>query len=75
VDINKTSAMGFFDFIKRWSKRENDRTLERAEEESRMTPHERDVFEEDFEGRKADTEAREWFPGASTLGADEEDGA
>lgn len=53
--------MGFFDFIKRWSKSEDDRALERAEEESRMTPQERDAFEEDFEGRQADTRVEERF--------------
>jgi hypothetical protein len=38
-----------------WSKDE----LERAEEETRMTPAERDVAEEDFEGRKDETFVRE----------------
>lgn len=56
--------MGFFDFIKRWSKHEDDRALERAEEETRMTPHERDVFEEDYEARKDDTLIEERDPGS-----------
>jgi hypothetical protein len=64
--------MGFFDFIKRWKKAEDDRTLERAEEETRMTPHERDVSEEDYEARRDDINTGEWEPGASSLIEDED---
>jgi hypothetical protein len=49
--------MGLKDFFQRWSKREDARAVERAEEESRMTPYERDVDREDFEGRKDDIAA------------------
>jgi hypothetical protein len=34
-------------------------TLERADEETRMTPLERDAAQEEFEARKADIAARE----------------
>jgi hypothetical protein len=36
-------------------------SLERAEEETRMTPIERDVAEEDYEARKDDVAARDSF--------------
>jgi hypothetical protein len=37
--------------VRSWWNRD---AVERAEEETRMTPHERDVAEEDFEGLKDD---------------------
>jgi hypothetical protein len=46
--------MGLKQFFQRWSKGEDARVAERAEEESRLTPHERDVEGEDFEARKDD---------------------
>jgi hypothetical protein len=49
--------MGLKELFQRWSKREDARAIERAEEESRMTPFERDVDREDFEGRKDDLQA------------------
>jgi hypothetical protein len=51
--------MGLKDLFSRWSKGEDERALERAEEESRMTAFERDVDQEDFEGRKDDLYAPE----------------
>ena len=51
--------MGLKDLFSRWSKGEDERVIERAEEESRMTPFERDVDREDFEGRKDDLFATE----------------
>jgi hypothetical protein len=51
--------MGLKDLFSRWSKGEDERAIERAEEESRMTPLERDVDREDFEGRKDDLYATE----------------
>jgi hypothetical protein len=47
--------MGLKDLFKRWSKAEDARAIERAEEDSRGTALERDVEQEDFEGRKQDT--------------------
>jgi hypothetical protein len=41
----------------------NKDTLERAEEEARMTPIERDRAEEDYEGRKDDTAAASYLGG------------
>jgi hypothetical protein len=46
--------MGLKQFFQRWSKSEDARVIERAEEESRLTPFERDVAGEDFEARKDD---------------------
>lgn len=51
--------MGLKGLFSRWSKGEDERAIERAEEESRMTPFERDVDREDFEGRKDDLYATE----------------
>ncbi|HEV8459768.1 MAG TPA: hypothetical protein VGQ38_03590 [Gaiellaceae bacterium] len=47
--------MGLKDLFKRWSKAEDERAIERAEEDSRGTAFERDLEQEDFEGRKQDT--------------------
>jgi hypothetical protein len=46
--------MGLKRFFSRWTKGEDARALERADEETRMTPEERDVAEEDYEARKDD---------------------
>jgi hypothetical protein len=46
--------MGLKDFFQRWSKGEDARVTERAEEESGLTGHERAVDGEDFEARKDD---------------------
>ena len=59
--------MGLKELFQRWSKGEDTRTVEQAEEESRMTPYERDVDREDFEGRKDDLLAGRDRPGADTL--------
>jgi hypothetical protein len=66
--------MGLKDLFSRWSKGEDERALERAEEETRMTPFDRDVDQEDFEGRKDDlfaiereTSGAESYPAAEEL--------
>ena len=59
--------MGLKQLFQRWSKGEDARTIERAEEESRMTPYERDVDGEDFEARKDDLLAGRDRAGADTL--------
>ncbi len=46
--------MGLKDVFRRWSKGEDERALERAEEETRMTPVEQALDSEDFEGKKED---------------------
>lgn len=51
--------MGRKDVFSRWPKGEDERAIERAEEESRMTTFERDLDLEDFEGRKDDVYATE----------------
>ncbi len=59
--------MGLRELFQRWTKGENARTIERGEEESRMTPVERDVDREDFEGRKDDLLAGRDRAGADAL--------
>ena len=59
--------MRLLSFFKRWSKGEDDRALERAEAESRMTPLERDVDREDYEGRKDDSYIGGSFSGAEAM--------
>jgi hypothetical protein len=49
--------MGLKDLFSRWTKTEDARALERAKLESRLSPEERALDQEDFEGRKADTAA------------------
>ena len=61
--------MGLLSFFKRWSKGEDERALERAESESRMTPLERDVAHEDYEGRKDDSYIGGSFAGAEAMEA------
>jgi hypothetical protein len=48
--------VSILDRIRSWWNRDD---LERAEEETRMTTHERDVAEEDFQARKDDVAVRE----------------
>ncbi|HEY3961820.1 MAG TPA: hypothetical protein VGL84_04785 [Gaiellaceae bacterium] len=67
MDISQTVAMGFFDFIKRWSKVGDDRALERAEEETRMSTHDREIFEEDYEARKDDAFIEQRDPGSGSF--------
>ncbi len=62
--------MGLRDILRRWSTTEDDRAVERAVEESQMTPIERDIDRKDFEGRKDDLAA-----GSSRAGAAAEDAA
>ncbi|HEX5448659.1 MAG TPA: hypothetical protein VFW85_01210 [Gaiellaceae bacterium] len=61
--------MGLLSFFKRWSKAEDDRALERAEGETRMTPLERDIGREDYEGRKDDSYIAGSFAGAEATEA------
>jgi hypothetical protein len=63
--------MGLMDRIRGWWNKD---TLERADEETRMTQAERDVAEEDFEGRKEDVEIRSGrlAGGAADYESDEE---
>ena len=46
--------MGLKRFFSRWTHGEDDRALERADEETQMTAPERDVDREDYEERKDD---------------------
>ena len=61
--------MGLKDLFSRWSKREDQRSIERAEEESGMTPAERAFDQEDFEGRKDDIAAGSTWAGREAEGA------
>jgi hypothetical protein len=56
--------MGLKELFQRWTKGANAEAIERAEEESGMTPYERDVDQEDFEGRKQDLRVGGWPHGA-----------
>jgi hypothetical protein len=55
--------MGLKDLWQRWTKGENTRAIAKAEEESGMTPYERDVDQEGFEDRKDDLLAGRDRPG------------
>ncbi len=68
--------MGLKQFFQRWTKSEDARAVERAEAETGMTPHERDVDQEDFEGKKEDLAAGSSFRGeaAEDVAADDLDG-
>ncbi len=57
--------MGLKRIFGRWSKGEDERAVERAENEAQMTPVDRAVDREDFEGRKDDIVA-----GSSRAGSD-----
>jgi hypothetical protein len=68
--------MGLKRFFQRWTKGEDARAIERTDEESRMTPHERDVASEDFEAQKDDVAAESSLRGqaARDVAADDLDG-
>jgi hypothetical protein len=57
------SHVSLFRRLSAWWNRD---AAERAEEETRMTPHERDVAEEDFEGRKDDVATDSGFLAGGT---------
>ncbi len=61
--------MGLKDLFSRWTKGEDRRATERAEDESRMTPEERAFDQEDFEGRKEDLASGSTWAGREAEGA------
>ena len=61
--------MGLKDLFSRWTKSEDRRATERAEDESRMTPEERAFDQEDFEGRKEDLASGSTWAGREAEGA------
>ena len=61
--------MGLKDLFSRWTKGEDRRATERAQEESRMTPEERAFDQEDFEGRKEDLASGSTWAGREAEGA------
>lgn len=65
--------MGLKDLFSRWSKGEDQRAIERAEEESSLTPAERAFDKEDFEGRKDDIAAGSTWAGREAEGAASDD--
>ena len=68
--------MGLRDLFSRWSKGEDERAIERAEEESQahVSSHERAVDHEDYEGRKEDLYSLEHdYPGAEAAATADED--
>jgi hypothetical protein len=60
----QTPGMGLKELFQRWTKGSNAEAIARAEAESGMTPYERDVDQEDFEGRKQDLRVGSWPHGA-----------
>jgi hypothetical protein len=56
-------------FFSRWSKGEDERAIERAELESRMSPVERAADSEDFEARKDDVAAQSSWAGSEAIDA------
>ena len=65
--------MGLKDLLRRWTKGEDERAIERAEERTRMTPVERDVDREDFEARKDDVASMSQWPGQQAAEAARDD--
>jgi len=65
--------MGIKQLFQRWSKGEDARAVERAKEESDMTPYERDVDREDFEARKDDIAATRGPAGSAAADVAAED--
>jgi hypothetical protein len=61
--------MGLRDLLARLTKARDESTLERAEEESHMTPSERDLDREDFEARKDDTRVAGSWEGSEAIDA------
>ena len=57
--------MSLKDLFKRWTKAEDDRAIERAVEDSRGTAYERDIEQENFEGRKQDLRTGSSFAGSA----------
>lgn len=65
--------MGLKQLFQRWSKGEDARAIERVEEESQLTPFERDVDQEDFEAGKDDLRSTRGAEGAAAVDVARED--
>jgi fumarylacetoacetate (FAA) hydrolase family protein len=66
--------MGLKSFFSRWSKGEDERAIERAEEDSRGTALQRDLDQEDFEGKKEDLLVEQQdFASSEAFGAAEDE--
>jgi hypothetical protein len=61
--------MGLKELFQRWRRSGQDEAVERATEETRMTRYERDVDQEDYEGKKEDIQLTRDYPGAEALDA------
>ena len=59
--------MGLKNFFKGWSKGEDEQALERAEEETRMTPYERDLAQEGYAGQKTDSMISNTYAGSEAI--------
>ena len=65
--------MGLKSFFSKWSKESDDEAIEKAEEETRMTPYERDLDQsEGFAGRKTDSMISNTFGGSEALRSTDE---
>jgi hypothetical protein len=60
--------MGLKDLFGRWTRGEDARAIERADLESRMSPQERAIDQEDFEARKDDVAAESSWAGREAEG-------
>jgi len=59
--------MSFMDKVRSWWRKDD---LAETDEETRMTPKERDVAEEDYEGRKDDLSIETTRAGGALTGSD-----
>ena len=65
--------MGLKSFFSRWSKESDREAIEKAEEESRMTPYERDLDQsEGFAGRETDSYISNSWAGSEAIRSTDE---
>lgn len=62
--------MGLKDLFSRWTKREDERAIDRAQLDSQLPPEERAREQEDFEARKDDIAADSSWAGREAEGAE-----
>ncbi len=65
--------MGLKSFFSRWSKESDGEAIEKAEEETRMTPYERDLDQsEGFAGRETDSYVSNSWAGSEAIRSTDE---
>jgi hypothetical protein len=65
--------VGLRDLVTRWRPSADEQAIERAEEQTRMIPYERDVDREDYEAKKDDAYIGRTFAGGEAEDAARED--